>query len=148
MSKHVAPDRSDHGAVLAPWFQAMTWAIIVFSTLVFGVWTFFDGGSLVFTDAGEDAEYPARFFAVRHIAFAPPLLHGLLTRNTTILSTMYRIFLVIAILDVVALFSWDYDLFFLGNQSRALTAGVAAVCFLVPMGVAVRYLTSLQLEDR
>lgn len=32
----------------------------------------------VFPGLNEAAEYPARFFAIRHIALALPLVHGLI----------------------------------------------------------------------
>lgn len=122
------------------WLRLLTWMVVLSNLLVFGIHTFIDPGS-VFPDLDASGEYPARFFAIRHIAFSLPLLHGLLTRDRKILGAMYRIFLVIALLDVgsVLYFGWPYPI--VGPLPLLTNAVLGSVVFIIPMAAVVIYLS-------
>ena len=128
---------------LPTWLLILTGVLVVFNFFVFG-WMTLLAPYLTWPDAGEGGVFPVQFFAVRHIAFALPLLRGLLRRDAKLLTTMYHIFLVIAILDVALILVNGYYIplvvQFLGQTSRLTGALLAAVLFIIPMGLTLRYL--------
>ena len=95
----------------------------------------------MFPDLELSGEYPARFFAIRHIALAIPLFHGLLHQDRTVLGALYHVFLVIAVLDVgsILYFGWSYP--FLGPQPLLINAVIGSVMFIIPMATVVAYLS-------
>ncbi|TNE85055.1 MAG: hypothetical protein EP330_27000 [Deltaproteobacteria bacterium] len=125
----------DDGAI-PRWLSAMTALLIVSNLAVFGGYAFLDPHA-VFPGLNEAGEYPARFFAIRHLAFVPPLVHGLIHQDRAILGTMYRIFLVIAVLDVasVLFYGWPYP--FVGPLPLAVNALIGTLVFLLPMTAGV-----------
>ena len=141
----VEPAASQAG--LPGWLIGMSWMVLAGTLFVFGLGTFF-WPSEAFPAAGEGSEFPIRFMAIRHVAFALPLLHGILTRNATILATMYRIFWVMSLLDVITLVAFDYYIPFVGPDalSRWVTGVLAFGLFFVPMTVATFHLTRSPLK--
>lgn len=125
------------------WLTSLTAILILFNLFVFGLLTLFFP-TVTWPDAGETALFPIQFFAIRHIAFSIPLLHGLLKKDTKILTTMYTIFFVIAILDVGLVLVNGYYIPLVvrltGELPRSATFGLAALLFIVPMGLTLRYL--------
>lgn len=117
---------------LPAWLNGMTALVAVSNLFVFGLLAFFDP-HLVFPSLDEAAEYPARFFAIRHVALAFPLIHGLLRQDRVVLGAMYRIFLVIAVLDVgsILFFGWPYP--FIGALPFVVNAMVGLAVFVLPM---------------
>ena len=122
------------------WLKVITWMVVLSNLIVFGIHTFVDPGS-IFPDLDVSGEYPARFFAIRHIAFSLPLLHGLLTQDRKILGAMYRIFLVIALLDVgsVLYYGWPYPI--VGQLSPLASLAFGSAVFIIPMATVVAYLS-------
>lgn len=125
---------------LPAWLKVITWMVVLSNLIVFGIHTFVDPGS-VFPDLDVSGEYPARFFAIRHIAFSLPLLHALLTRDGKLLGAMYRIFLVIALLDVgsVLYYGWPYPI--VGQLSTLGSLAFGSAVFILPMATVVAYLS-------
>lgn len=123
------------------WLNGMTVAVLAMNFAVFGVYAFFSPFS-IFPDLNDAGAYPVRFFAIRHIAFSLPLLHGLLKQDRTVLGTMYHIFLVMAVLDVVTMPVYGYAFPFLGQFSPVVTAVMGTCVFVIPMFLAVRALRS------
>lgn len=119
------------------WLLVLSWLILVMTVVVFGFGVYFFPLA-AFPESTVDAEFPARFMAIRHIAFAAPLLHGILARNVTILRTMYLIFWVMALLDVVSIAAYGYYIPFLGATAVSPTATtlIAFTLFLIPMSIA------------
>lgn len=128
---------------LPQWLLILTGVLVVFNFFIFG-WLTLLAPELRWPDAGEGGIFPAQFFAVRHIAFAIPLLHGLLRRDGKILMIMYMMFLIISILDVALIFAYGYYIplvvQLLGETSRLVGGLLAAVMFIIPMGYATLYL--------
>ena len=89
---------------------------------------------------GTAADFPIQFFAIRHIAFAFPLLHGIIKRDVTILTTMYSIFLIMSILDIAVLLLNGYYIPIIGELPFAATALLGIGGFIVPMSLALIYL--------
>ena len=89
------------------WFTALTSLFFISNLFVFGLATFLFP-LFTFPDAGEAAAFPIQFFSIRHIAFAFPLLYGLVRKDTKILTVMYSIFAIMSVLDVVVLGAFDY----------------------------------------
>ncbi|WP_420641007.1 hypothetical protein [Candidatus Leptofilum sp.] len=125
------------------WLNSLTAVLVIFNLLIFGVLTLLFP-SMTWPDAGETAVFPIQFFAIRHIAFSIPLLHGLLKQDRKILTTMFTIFFVIAVLDVglVGINGYYIPLIvrLTGELSTLATFGLAALLFIVPMGLTLRYL--------
>jgi len=125
------------------WLTALTTVLIVSNLLIFGLMTLLLP-TLTWPDAGETAVFPIQFFAIRHIAFSIPLLHGLLKKDTKILTTLFTIFFVIAILDVGLVLVNGYYIPFVvnltGELPRLATFVLTSLLFIVPMGFALRYL--------
>lgn len=118
----------------------MSWMILAMTVVVFGFGVYFFPLT-AFSESSANAEFPARFMAIRHIAFALPLLHGILTRNVTILRMMYLIFWVMALLDVITIAAYGYYIPFLGASalSPIATTIVAFTLFLIPMSIAAAW---------
>lgn len=128
---------------LPPWLISLTAVLVVFNLLIFGLSTLIFP-QFTFPDAGDSGIFPAQFFAVRHIAFAVPLLHGLIRRDAKILTVMYTIFLVMAILDVLLLALNGYYIplviSLVGELPFTVTVTLSFLMFIVPMGLTLRYL--------
>ena len=122
------------------WLTALSWLILAMTVLVFGFGVYFFPLT-AFPESTADAEFPARFMAIRHMAFALPLLRGILTQNVTILRTMYLIFWVMALLDVITIAAYGYYIPFLGasSTSPAATTLIAFTLFLIPMSIAAAW---------
>ena len=125
---------------LPTWLTALTVAVFTMNLGIFGLFTFFSPES-TYEGINAAGEYPVRFFAIRHIAFAVVLLHGLVTKNRTILRAMYTIFLIMSVLDVVTLGVYDYALPFVPELATGVRVLVGALFFTVPMALAVRHLS-------
>lgn len=125
------------------WLTGLTAMLVLFNLFVFGLMTLFFP-TVTWPDAGESARFPIRLFAIRHIAFAISLLHGLLRKDIKILTTMYTIFFVMALLDVGLVLVNGYYIPLVvrltGELSRLATFGPVALLFIVPMGLTLRYL--------
>ena len=134
--------RQSKNAVTFPlWFTILTVLYFVSNLLIFGIATLLNP-SLTFPAAGSGADFPIQFFAVRHIAFSVPLLHGLIRRNPTILRTMYTIFVIMSVLDIILLIVNSYPIPIIGDLGLPLNAIVAIGAFLVPTLLAIRHLRS------
>ncbi len=112
------------------WFTILTAMLVLSNFFVFG-WLSLLDPTIPFKELGEgDGAFPVQFFAIRHIAFSFPLAYGLWKRNTTILTAMYGMFLVIAVLDVSLLLIKDYFIPIIGDLSTALTLLIAIPAFI------------------
>lgn len=128
---------------LPTWLIVLSGVLVVFNLFVFGALTFFNP-TLTFPDAGVGGIFPTQFMAIRHIAFALPLLHGTVRRDPKILITMYTIFFVMAILDVVTLAVNGYYIplvvSLVGELPLIATTLLSAGMFILPMGYTLYYL--------
>ena len=130
---------------LPVWFTALTVLFFISNLFIFGLTSLFFP-SVPFPNAGEGAIFPIQFFAVRHIAFAFPLLHGLIKKDITILTTMYTIFFIMSVLDIVLLAVYGYNIPILGlipfvaNLSTLGKVILGIGAFLVPVGASLFYL--------
>ena len=122
------------------WLIGLSWLILIMTVGVFGFGVYFFPLT-AFTESAVDAEFPARFMGIRHIAFGLPLLHGILIQNITVLRTMYLIFWVMALLDVITIPLFGYYIPFGGPSAMGPTATtlVAFVVFLIPMSIATAW---------
>lgn len=84
---------------LPVWLMIVGWLFFFSNLVVFGGITLFNP-SFAFPDGGAGADFPIAFFAIRHIAFAVPLFHGLVAKDAKILKVMFTIFLVMTVLDI------------------------------------------------
>lgn len=125
------------------WFTILTVVLIISNLLVFGILTLINPG-LAFPESDSSATFPIQFFAVRHIAFSIPLIHGLITKNSTILRTLYTVFIVISVLDISLLIINDYYIPFIGNFPIPVKAIMAIGAFFVPMAIGLRHLRSYE----
>lgn len=125
----------------APWFIALTAALIVSNLVIFGVWSLFDP-TFPFKELGEGGgAFPVQFFAIRHIAFSVPLTYGLVKRNTTILKAMYSMFLVMAVLDITVLVANDYFIPVIGDLSTIATLAISIPGFIGSTSLGLWYLS-------
>lgn len=124
------------------WFTAITALYFVTNLAIFGIATLVSPGFAFPDMAGTPAEFPIQFFAVRHIAFAFPLLFGLIRRNVTVLTTMYSIFIVMAVLDVSLLILNGYYIPVIGDLPTAAKIIVALGGFITPVSLCLWYLTA------
>ena len=131
------------------WFTVITVLYLVSNLFIFGIFSLIHP-ELPWPDLGKEAAFPIQFFAIRHIALAVPLIHGLLKKNITILRTMFTIFLVMSVLDIILLAVYGYYIpvlvRVLGEVSVGATIGIAVVLFLVPIGLCLRYLRGQEIE--
>ncbi len=133
--------RQESSITFPLWFTALTGLLVISNLFIFGIITLLDPGA-AFMQSDQSAHFPIRFFAVRHIAFSIPLLHGLVTRNPTILRVMYSIFLIISVLDIILLIINDYYIPFIGDLSLPATVALAGGAFFLPMALGLRHLHS------
>ena len=131
--------QSKNAVTFPLWLTVLTAIYFLSNLLVFGIATLLNP-SLTFPGAGSGADFPIQFFAIRHIAFSVPLLHGLISRNPTILRAMYTIFVIMAVLDISLLIINDYPIPIIGDLSLPLTILVSVSAFLVPTVLALRHL--------
>lgn len=144
MATQIAPSHTHHNTAQSflLWFNVLTIMLVVSNLFIFGIVTLFNPlGTFIQSDAS--AIFPIQFFAVRHIALAIPLIHGLLKRDTTILRTMYSIFVVISVLDISLLLIEGYYIPFIGDLPLLATVALAITLFFVPMVSGLRYLRGL-----
>jgi len=131
------------------WFSLLSGLFFISNLFVFGLATLLRP-SLAFPDAGAAAVFPIQFFAVRHIAMAFPLLYGLVWRDVKTLTIMYTIFVTMSALDILLLGIYDYPIPILGLIpfiEKLPTWGSVLVgvgMFLVPIGLALKYLTGIK----
>ena len=87
---------------LPMWLLAICWIFFVSNLFVFGLIPFFNPAfAFPFPEETSVAgAFPIRFFAIRHIAFAVPLLHGTITQDVRILRAVFTMFLVMTVLDI------------------------------------------------
>ncbi|MEM7035197.1 MAG: hypothetical protein AAF629_37000 [Chloroflexota bacterium] len=129
------------------WFTGLTILFFISNLFVFGL-TSFVNPSITFPEAGAAAAFPIQFFAIRHIAFAFPLLYGLIRKNITVLTVMYTIFTIMSVLDIVVLGIYGYDIPILGlipfiGQLPTIGKVVLGICaFLIPVSASLWYLTT------
>jgi hypothetical protein len=103
------------------WFTVLTAVLAISNFFVFGWMSLFDP-TIPFKELGAGAgAFPVQFFAVRHIAMGVPLAYGLWKKNTTVLTTMYAMFLIVAVLDVSLLVINGYFIPIIGDLSTAAT---------------------------
>ena len=134
------------------WFTVLTVLLILSNFLAFGLFSLIHP-ELPWPGLGKtEAAFPIEFFAIRHIAFAIPLFHGLVKKNVTILITCYTIFMVVAILDISLLAIKGYYVPMLvrltGELSLIPTLLISIFAFLVPMFFALRYLKSQKIDTK
>lgn len=133
------------------WFKLLTVLLVMSNLFIFGLATLLYP-SLTFPDAGESAVFPIQFFAVRHIAFAFPLLFGLVRRDVKVLMVMYSIFLIMSVLDILLLGIYGYSIPILGQIpfiDQLPTLGKVAagiIIFLLPISLGLNHLRSY-IED-
>lgn len=135
-----------HSTNFPAWFSALTAFLFVSNLLIFGGAALFNP-SLAFPDAGEAATFPIQFFAVRHIAFAFPLLYGLVRKDTKVLTVMYSIFIVMSGIDIVLLAIYGYNIPILGlipaigqlGTTGKVLVGIFGL--FLPVGIGLWYLT-------
>ncbi len=130
------------------WFTALTVLFLISNLFLFGLLTLFFP-HLTFPNSGDGAIFPIQFMAARHIAFVLPLFHGLVRKNVMILRTMYTIFLVMSIIDIVLLGVYGYNIPllgsipFIGNLPTVGKVAVGVSMFWLPIGACLAYLRSL-----
>jgi len=130
------------------WFNLITVLFFISNMFIFGLATLFNPG-FAFPGAGEAADFPIQFFAVRHIALSVPLFHGLIKRDVKVLRTMYSIFIVMSVLDIVLLGIYDYPIPvlgtipFIGNFPVFGSVIFGITVFLLPIIFSLRYLRNL-----
>ena len=129
------------------WFMALTVLFFISNLFIFGLISLIFP-SIPFPEAGAAATFPIQFFAIRHIAFAGPLLYGLVKRNVTVLTTMYTIFFIMSVLDIVVLALYGYNIPIMGlipvvAALPSVGKVVLGICaFLIPVGVSLWYLVT------
>lgn len=122
------------------WLNILSGGYFISNLLIFGFIPLFTP-AFAFPDlGGTKADFPIQFFAVRHIAFAVPLLHGLIRQDAKIMRTMYTIFLVMALLDVSLLILNDYYIPVLGNFPLTVKTLIGLGAFITPSALALGYL--------
>ena len=109
---------------LPMWLVVLTAFLFISNLFVFGGAALFNP-DLAFPNAGQGAVFPIQFFAVRHIAFAFPLLYGLIRQDRKVLIVMYSIFLVMSGIDIILLGIYGYNIPILGLIPAIGALGVA-----------------------
>ena len=129
------------------WFTILTALLVVSNLIVYGLITLFQP-NFAFPNAGELAVFPIQFFAARHIAFAFPLLYGLVRRDPKTLRVMYGTFIIMSVLDLSILGFNGYTIPVLGQIAfidqfpTIIKVALGSVIFLLPMGFGFRHLRS------
>ena len=127
------------------WFTVLTAFLVVSNLFIFGGTALFNP-SLAFPNAGDGATFPIQFFAIRHIAFAFPLLYGLVRKDVKVLTVMYSIFIIMSGLDIVLLGIYGYNIPILGlipTIGQLATIGkvlVGIFGLFAPVGIGLWYL--------
>ena len=117
------------------WLNVITVLVIVSNLGLFGIFTYLAPG-VTYDGINQAGEFPVRFFAIRHLALSAPLIHGLVT--------MFRIFLLMSVLDVITLAVYDYQIPFLPDLALGVRVVIAALLFTAPMVIVVRYLNRIE----
>ena len=129
------------------WLTVLTALFFISNLFVFGGTALFSPFT-AFPGAGEGAIFPIQFFAIRHVAFAFPLLYGLITKNRTVLITMFTIFLIMSGLDILWLGIYGYDIPIvslipaIGNLTVAGKVVAGILGLFTPTAIALWYLTT------
>ena len=129
------------------WFTVLTAVFFLSNLLLFGAATLFVP-HFTFPGSGDGAIFPIQFFAARHIGMAVPLLHGLIRKDVKILKTMYTIFIIMSIIDVVLLAIYGYNIPiiglipFVGNLPTFGKVILGILMFWIPIGASLKYLSS------
>ena len=129
------------------WFTVLTAVFFLSNLLLFGAITLFFP-HFTFPGSGDGAIFPIQFFAARHIGMAVPLLHGLIRKDVKILKTMYTIFIIMSIIDVVLLAIYGYNIPiiglipFVGNLPTFGKVILGILMFWIPIGASLKYLSS------
>ena len=129
------------------WFTILTALLVISNLIVYGLITLFQP-NFAFPDAGESAVFPIQFFAARHIAFAFPLLYGLVRRDPKTLRVMYGTFIIMSVLDLTILGINGYTIPVLGHIAfidqlpTIIKVALGSVIFLLPMVFGMRHLMS------
>lgn len=127
------------------WFNILTGLLVISNLIIFGGATLFNP-DLTFPNAGQGAVFPIQFFAVRHVAFSIPLLHGLIRQDIKTLTVMYTIFIIMSVLDIALLGIFGYNIPILGlipaigNLPTYGEVLAGMVVFLLPISLALRHL--------
>lgn len=122
------------------WLNILSGGYFVSNLFIFGLATLLNP-AFAFPDlGGTGADFPIQFFAVRHIAFSVPLLHGLIRQDAKILRVMYTIFLVMAVADVGLLIVNGYSIPVLGDFSLLVKAMIGLGAFITPSAISLIYL--------
>jgi len=130
-----------------PWFTILTALLVISNLIVYGLITLFQP-SFAFPNAGESAVFPIQFFAARHIAFAFPLLYGLVRKDTKTLQVMFGTFLIMSVLDLSILGFYGYTIPVLGQIAfidqlpMIIKVALGSAIFLLPMGFGFQLLRS------
>jgi hypothetical protein len=125
------------------WVNAIGAGYFLGGFFIFGWLTLFYP-TMTFPVEGNAAAFPIQFFAVRHIAIAVPLFHGLLAQDPKILRVCFTIFLVMAVLDVILLLIYGYYIPLIGPLPMPQTIGLSILGFIVPNVLVLRKLRSLE----
>ena len=127
------------------WFTILTALLVISNLIVYGLITLFRP-NFAFPNAGESAVFPIQFFAARHIAFAFPLLYGLVRKDYKTLRVMYGTFVIMSVLDLSILGFYGYTIPVLGQIAfidqlpTLMKVAFGSVIFLLPMSFGLRHL--------
>lgn len=134
--------QNSNNTALPLWLSALTAVFFLSNLFVFGGLAFFYP-EIAFHDAGPSATFPIEFFAIRHIAFAFPLLYGLLKKDVKVLTTMYSIFFVMTVLDIGVVLAKGYYVPVIGELPLWGTIALGFGGFIAPVTLALWKLRSL-----
>lgn len=130
------------------WFTGLTILLVVSNFVVFG-WVSLLDPTIPFKEIGAgDGAFPAQFFAIRHIVFAGPLAYGLWKKNVAILSAMYAMFFVMAVLDITVLVANDYFVPILGELPLVWTITISVPGFIGTTSLALWHLSSYSTSEK
>ena len=136
---------------MSVWFKVLTILLILSNVVVFGALSIVDP-ELPWPDRGDGAAFPIQFFAVRHLAFGIVLFWAFWKKEWITLRALYSLFLIISILDIALLFWKGYYIPLLVHLVREtspiVSAGLAAVLFLIPMSVSLWYVNRKLASER
>ena len=118
------------------WLNGIATLFFLSNLFIFGGLSLFSPHS-AFPDAGEMAVFPIQFFAIRHIAFAFPLVYGIVKQDVKVLLVCFSMFLVMTTLDVALLFIYDYYVPVLGVTSFWPKLGLALGGFIGPVSLVL-----------
>ena len=121
------------------WFSTLTFVYFLSNLFIFGGLSFFYP-KIAFPDSGQSAVFPIQFFAIRHLAFAFPLLYGLVRKDIKVLLTCYSMFFVMTVLDVALLFIYGYDIPVIGELPFAAKIAFSIMGFIGPVVLSLVFL--------